>query len=182
MAEAGGGGSGSGPARPPGLGGEVGERDGEGGEVPGGAGRNRGQRRLPRGQGADVRRRVPGGGRGQDRGRPERAGGTRTRRESRAGDSPACPGAKAPRPASPPELRLCQRRSPGATSCEDPRVLWVTEALAEGPGRRPAAGTAREYPRPLTGSARECAWSGRGGSPGLAADAPLFPRRRTARK
>lgn len=144
MAEAGGGRSGSGPARPPEWG-----RDGEEARSREGLGGAEGRGSSREGRGADVRRRVPGRGRGRIRGGPEEPAGRRPDESPRAGVSPACPGAKVPSPAaSPPELRSCQRRPPGATSSKCPPIPWITEAFAKGPGSRPrpVAGPARDSP------------------------------------
>lgn len=155
-----------------------------GGEVPGGTGWSPGTPRLPRGAGSRREERGPARRARAGSRRAEESWRAKTRRGSRGQRPRACSGAKVP-------CQLASRRVPRSpppslqppAGC--PQAPRVTEALADGSGsrrRRPAASGSRDSPRPSTSSARECGWSGRGGSPGSAADAPPFPRRRTARK
>lgn len=141
MAEAGGGRSGSGPARPPEW-----WRGRGGGEVPGGTGRSRGKRRLPRGAGSRREETSPGQRARQDPGRPGRACGTKTRRESQGRRCSRLPRGESALPCLASQIALvsCQRRPPGATSSKCPPIPWVTEAFATEPGSRPrpAAGPA----------------------------------------
>lgn len=176
MAEAGGGSSGSCPAGPPGCGKGV-----EGGEVPGGTGWSPGAPRLPEGAGS----------RREESGPRQRAReGSRRAEKSRWDEDPSrVPGLGSsglPRGKSGLPVRLqCDTYVPAALPAITDKVCpQVTEALSEGSGSRrgPAARRSWDSPRPSTSSARECGWSSRGGSPGGAADAPPFPRRRTARK
>lgn len=133
------------------------------------------------GRGAYVKRAAPGRGHGRDQGGLRRVYGSKTCLGSRDQDLRAYPGGKSGLPA-----RLqCGTYVPAALpAITDKECSQVTEALAEGSGSRrgPAARQSRDSPQPSTSSARECGLRGRGGSPGGAADAPPFPRRRTARK
>lgn len=102
---------------------------------------------LPRGVGSGREEIGPGRRARQDRGGLEEPAGQRPEQSLRASVSPARPGTKVPCPASPPELRPCQRCPFGATS-KCPPISWVTEAFAKGSELRlrPAAGSARDSP------------------------------------
>lgn len=134
-------------------------------------------RKGPGGEGADERRRVLGGGRGRDQGRPGPAGGPRTRRESRPA-SLGSPGAEAP---APPHVRnrARVRAAPRAPRAAVRAGTLFTEALSEegarieaaagsgfGPGLPPAID--RQRPRACLGR------QGRASQPRM----PPFPRRR----
>lgn len=181
MAEAGGGRSRSGPARPPAWGRGLGER--------------RGPRRgweEPREEEAPER-----GGQqtcGAESRAEGAAGSGEARKSLRDRDPTRVPGpasvrlAPGPKCPAPPRLPDCARVSAALPAPQAAGKCRRCPGSQRRSRRGPGQGQGQQQvqlgtsPRPVTGSARECGRSGRGGSPGSAADAPLFPRRRTVRK
>lgn len=171
MAEAGGGRSGSGPARPPEWG-----RGGEEARSREGLGGAEGRGRSREGRGADVRRQVPGRGRGRIRGGPEEPAGRRPTRVPGPACLPLAPGRKCRLLL--PRLLSCARVS---AALPEPRAASARRfpGSQKRSRRDPGRGQGQQQvqlgtpPRPLTGSACKCDRSGRGGLPSSAADAPV---------